>query len=315
MLYPEENQIVGFKLKKPENSLQNRMVAMAKSLAKAQIKWTANQKKLFIMVLTKIDWSKSGNSNVVELDKNEIIDALKLNINASDKSIYLRNEFRKLATNSFVSWTSKEDRDIWEDGFLFVKWGSSRNKMNITINQDYMPLLENLVGTYQFLTMWSNDMYSFKSKFSFALFEELRMNYDNRYFTNERDYTTKQLKELFGLTKDDYMNGSSGKFDRFNFEKYTLNVAMEEINAGEMIKIIKIEKIKKNGRVMAYRILYTVKTRTTPTQAQLNAQAEDEELERQEREELQGQEKFTNTDDFDKYVETITKMQKSQTDN
>lgn len=312
MLYPEENQIVGFKLKKPENSLQNRMVAMAKSLAKAQIKWTANQKKLFIMVLTKIDWSKSGNSNVVELDKNEIIDALKLNINASDKSIYLRNEFRKLATNSFVSWTSKEDRDIWEDGFLFVKWGSSRNKMNITINQDYMPLLENLVGTYQFLTMWSNDMYSFKSKFSFALFEELRMNYDNRYFTNERDYTTKQLKELFGLTKDDYMNGSSGKFDRFNFEKYTLNVAMEEINAGEMMKIINVEKIKKNGRVIAYRIRYTVKTRTTPTQAQLNAQAEDELLER---EELEGQEKFTTTADFDKYVETITKMQKSQTDN
>jgi hypothetical protein len=314
MLYNEENQIIGFRLGEVENSLKNQMIAIAKSLAKMQTTWSPMQKKLLTMVLSKIDWSKSGNSNVVELDKREIIEALGSKIDSEHQSAFLRGEFEKLARNSEIKWTSKEDKDVWEDGYLIIKRSSSRYRIKITLNQDYMPLLENLIGNFQYVTLWSNDIYSFKSKFTFALFEELRMNYDTRYFVNERDYSTKQLKDLFGLTKDDYVK-ADGKFNRTTFEDRTINTAVEEINAGEMMKIINVEKIKKNGRVMAYRIRYTVKTRTTPTQAQLNAQAEDELLERQEREELEGQEKFTTTADFDKYVETIAKIQKNQTDN
>lgn len=281
MLYNEDNQMVGISLPNIENSLKNQMVAMAKCLAKTQIKWSVNQKKLFTMMLTQINWSKSGNSNVIKLDKKEIIDSLKLEIDETDRSSFLRKEFKKMMTNSMVSWTSPEDKDVWSDDLLITGFSSKKYEVFVTINQKFMPLLENLVGQYHFVTMWSNDIYSFKSRFTFALFEELRINYDNRYFSNERDYSTKQLKELFGLSKNDYMNSSSGKFDRFNFEKKTLNVAIEEINAGEMMTIIKVDKIKKNGRVVSYRIKYTVKTRTTPTQAQLDAMREDENFEKE----------------------------------
>ena len=264
MLYNEPNQMVGYRLQDNGNSLENQMVAVSRNLAKAQINWSPRQKKLFVMVLTKIDWSKGGNSNVVELDKREILDALGSDIDSDHQSEYLRKEFQKLARNSEISWTDPEDPEVWEDGFLITKRSSTRYTMKVTLNPDYMPLLEDLVGRYPFLTVWSNDIYSFKSRFTFALFEELRLNYDSRYFTNERAYTTKQLKELFGLSKDDYMNSSSGKFDRYNFEKYTINLARDEINAGDMMKIVSIEKVKKNGRVMEYRFRYFVKTRTTP---------------------------------------------------
>lgn len=64
-------------------------------------------------------------------------------------------------------------------------------------------------------------------------------------------FTTKELKTLFGLTKDDYMSGS--RFDRYNFEKYTINVAVKDINEkSKCIQNLRYEKRKKNGRVQGY---------------------------------------------------------------
>lgn len=252
------------------NSLNNSLVAISKSLAKTQMCWTVEQKKLFTMCLTKIAWGKSGNNNVVELNKREVIEALGLKIDSHNQSTYLRKAFQELARNSEVHWTDPEDKNVWEDDFLITRRRSTRGSIFVTFNPYFMPHIENLAKSY--ITFLSDDIYNFKSKFTFALFEELRLHCDTRR-TNYRTYSTKELKDLFGLSKDDYMSG--GRFDRYNFEKRVLDRAIEEINQSKMMSIypsignhitksgtMKLyEKIKKNGSIVGYRFKYVVRTK------------------------------------------------------
>lgn len=275
-LYFDEKSLPGNRPRETKNSLVDEMTAVSRSLAKTQIKWSPEEKKLFIMCLTQINWSEGGNSNVIELDKEEITDALGLKLDSSGRSKYLREAFRKLARDSEVHWTDPNDAEIWSDDFLILGRRSTRGKIFVTINPVFMPHLENLVKNTPYLTIWSTDVYGFKSRFSFALFEELRLHYDTRYITNYRTYSTKQLKEIFGLGRDDYMRPKDkGGFDRANFEKRALDVAIEEINRTKMMQILPngsnskgnmvfYKKHKKNGYVTGYEFKYFVKTKMMP---------------------------------------------------
>lgn len=277
-LYFDENSLPGNRPIEAKNSVVDEMTAVSRSLAKTQINWSPEEKKLFIMCLTQINWAKGGNSNVIELDKREIIEALGIQIDAHLQSHYLREAFRKLARDSEVHWTDPNDQEIWSDDFLILGRRSTRGKMYVTINPVFMPHLENLIKNTPYLTIWSTDVYGFKSRFSFALFEELRLRYDARYTTNYRTYSTKQLKDLFGLGKDDYMRPKEkGGFNRNLFEKRVLDVAVSEINRTQMMQILPngtnskgkplfYKKTKKNGFVTGYEFKYFLKTRIMPNE-------------------------------------------------
>ena len=277
-LYFDENSLPGNRTIEAKNSVVDEMTAVSRSLAKTQINWSPEEKKLFIMCLTQINWAKGGNSNVIELDKREIIEALGIQIDAHLQSHYLREAFRKLARDSEVHWTDPNDKEIWSDDFLILGRRSTRGKIFVTVNPVFMPHLENLVKNTPYLTIWSTDVYGFKSRFSFALFEELRLRYDARYTTNYRTYSTKQLKDLFGLGKDDYMRPKEkGGFNRNLFEKRVLDVAVSEINRTQMMQILPngtnskgkplcYKKAKKNGFVTGYEFKYFLKTRIMPNE-------------------------------------------------
>lgn len=66
---------------------------------------------------------------------------------------------------------------------------------------------------------------------------------------NNRYITTKDLKIMLGLTKDDYMQGE--KFNRTSFEKNTINKAINEINKKSNF-IVTYKKNKKNNIVENY---------------------------------------------------------------
>ena len=69
--------------------------------------------------------------------------------------------------------------------------------------------------------------------------------------------TTKELKTLFGMTKDDYVNSKTGNFDRYNFEKYTIKLAITDINEkSKCIRNLRYEKKKKGNRVQGYVFYY-----------------------------------------------------------
>lgn len=282
-----------------DNSLKNQMVAISRQLARAQSKMNIHEKKLLVMCLTKIRWTRDDNSNMVELDKKEIADALGL---AYDKNLSynLRKEFYNLAIHSEIHWTDPNDSSQWQDDFLITKRKSTRSKIQVWFNQDYMPHLQNfLKEKMSFLTYWANDMYKFESKFAFALFEDLRYHYNTDYFTNEFDYTTKQLKELFGLSASDYMHHDNKRnidiFDRSNFEKRTIQRAVDEINKGEMMKIVRWWKVKDGMDIKAYRFKYYMHLEQQPGAREREAQAE------LERENLQIPGQMT----FDDFIEGV----------
>lgn len=262
------------KPQEPKNSVMDEMIAVSRSLAKAQISWTVEERKLFCAVLTKIRWSKGGNNNVIELDKAELVEALSLKLDASDRSRYLRDAFRKLARDSEIRWTDPEDKELWEDGFLIISRWSTRGSIFVEINPRYMIHLENLVKGLPFITVWSSDIYRFKSRHTMALFEALRLSYDSRYTTNYKTFTTHELKDIFGLSKDDYTR-KDGSFARTNFEKWVLDVAIKEINeSSKMMAIMPsgrnkkgdfafYKKHKKNGYVSGYEFKFFVKTQLT----------------------------------------------------
>lgn len=255
----------------PKNSLKDQVVAITRNLAKAQINWTVEERKLFTMVLTQIRWAESGNSNIVELKKKEILECLNLKINVHAQSTYIRKAFQKLARDSEVHWTDPKDKERWLDAPLILSRASERGKIFVEINPYFMPHFEELLKDKSFITMFSTDMYHFSSRFSYTLFDELRIHYDSRTLTNHRFYTTKELKKMFGLKKKDYTR-KDGSFNRFEFEHRTLEVAIKEINEGKMMAILPFgtkpeggylfyRKHYENNKVTGYEFRYLVRPR------------------------------------------------------
>lgn len=269
------------------NSLENQMVAMGKALVRAKKQMTLEERKLLIMALTKIKWSKKENPMEVVLSKIEVAEVLNWKYDASERSRYIRKLAANLMRHSMIQ-IDGTDKDEWDDGFLVPRFRSTKGDVHIFFAEQFRPLLENLTKDKDFVTIWANDIYGFNSIYAYLLFEELRLHCDTSK-TNWRTYSTKELKELFGIPKDgkgSYMHFDKAKgkdvFDRSNFEKYVLDVAIEEINRGQMLQIrpfIGMEataekpnklyaKIKKNGFVTGYQFKYEVRTKIEPTEEQ-----------------------------------------------
>lgn len=269
------------------NSLANQMVAMGKALMKAKKKMSMEERKLLIMALTKIKWSKKENPMEVVLSKVEVAEMLGWNYDSSERSRYVRKLASNLMKHSMIQIDGK-DKEEWDDGFLVPRFRSTKGDVHIFFAEQFRPLLEDLTKDKDFVTIWANDIYGFNSVYAYLLFEELRLHCDTER-TNWRNYSTKELKELFGIPKDgkgSYMHFDKKKgknvFDRTNFEKKVLDVAIEEINRGHMLQILPFigmeataekpnklyAKIKKNGFVSDYQFKYVVRTRIEPTEEQ-----------------------------------------------
>lgn len=273
---------------KVENSLQNQMVAMGKALVRARKNMSIEERKLLVMAMTKINWTKSENELVVCLSKLEISEVQNWKIDSSDRSAKVRKLATNLAKHSYIQ-IDGEDKDDWDDGFLVPRIRSTKGDIYVYFGEQFRPLLENLTKDKDFVTIWANDVYGFDSLYAYLLFEDMRMHCDTRQ-TNWRTYSTKELKEIFGIPKagkGSYMRPQEkGGFDRSNFEKKVLNVAIEEINRGQMIKILPFvgmeatpekphklyEKIKKNGYVAGYLFKYNVFSRQVSDEDEIEGQ-------------------------------------------
>ena len=79
--------------------------------------------------------------------------------------------------------------------------------------EDFLPLVQELADN--FVRLLDDDVVSFGSKFSMMLYQNLMK--DKWKLTSPEyfgcDYSTKRLKMMFGLEKDDYVK-SSGAFNR-----------------------------------------------------------------------------------------------------
>lgn len=223
----------------PDEDLHEQIIAMDNTLTKKATKFTVDEQRLFYITLASIKPDQKGNE--IEIDKKAMIDMLGF----ESQNVYsrIRPMFIKLIRNSMISFTESEE--IWQDGLLFTKVRTTKKKVYVTVDQEYIPLLIKLQPG--FTRLLSDDAISFKSKFSMLLYQQL-MRWSHKGVFGA---TTKELKELFGMTKDDYVY--NGAFNRALFEKYTIDVAVRDINEkSKCINNLKYEKKKKGNRIQGY---------------------------------------------------------------
>lgn len=113
--------------------------------------------------------------------------------------------------------------------------------------EEFLPYFQKLASNYTIIQL--EQAKRFKSRFSYNLYMNLLSwrEYNKEGF---RFYTTKQLKEMFGLGQDDYVR-NNGKFDRNSFERYTVEKAITEINELTNLRVIWKKNYKEN-RVANY---------------------------------------------------------------
>lgn len=223
----------------PDEDLHEQIIAMDNTLTKKATKFTVDEQRLFYITLASIKPDQKGNE--IEIDKKATINMLGL----TSRDVYsrIRPMFVKLIRNSMISFTESEE--IWQDGFLFTKVRTTKRKVYVTVDQEYIPLLIKLQPG--FTRLLSDDAISFKSKFSMLIYQQL-MRWSHKGVFGA---TTKELKDLFGMTKDDYVY--NGAFNRALFEKYTIDVAVRDINEkSKCINNLKYEKKKKGNRIQGY---------------------------------------------------------------
>ena len=237
-------------MKKTDNSLKNQVIAMSNILAEKSTRFSVVQQKLFYICLASL---KQGinSKNEVGINKKELFNFLDIE-KETKRYTRIKGEFEQLAHNSFVKF---DTTDGFCQGFLICNIRLAKNTFYVQFNDYYLPLVQELANNY--VRLLDDDVISFNSKFSMMLYQNLMK--DKWKLTNIDhlgiDYSTRQLKMMFGLSIDDYMRNDH--FDRYNFERKTINKAVDEINKkSKCIKNLTYRKVKKGSRIQYYLFSY-----------------------------------------------------------
>jgi len=210
--------------------------------------------KVLGLILSKIDFKKDNidlNGNViVSCTLAEVMNACGQNNSEYKNYEYYKNVIEKLIKSSYVKGEIA-GKDVMGYAVPWVSADKSATQITFQfkIFNDFLPYFQMLSRNYTIIEL--EQAKRFKSRFSYTLYMNL-LSWVNNDDLNEsyRFYTTKQLKEMFGLSKEDYCK-KDGKFNRTEFEKKTIEVAIKEINQNTRMKVgYKKNKIK--NRVANY---------------------------------------------------------------
>lgn len=243
-----------------ESDIPESIFGVSQIFASARKSMNLQELKAFTYALTHIRF-KGKNGTKFLLDKKTLAAIVGVHSDPDHLSEDLKRSIGHLPQNSFIEIEDK-DRDFFESGVLVTGLRMYKRNVSITFNADYMPLFEQLERAY--ITMWSGDIFRMRSSRSVEFYEQLRLHTDTRLDLNKADLGIKYFKELFGIPKSgkgSYMREKGG-FDRSNFEKFVIDPLCEDLSHCRMISLVLqpsgkyYEKIKKGGRVVAYRFFW-----------------------------------------------------------
>lgn len=228
--------------------------AVTNTFARLPKKLDVQAMKLFGLILSKLDYKKDNRKNgVVEVEctLDEIIKACGVS-----RNIYaVKDYYRELASNlvrasyleAFLSPTSEFLGYAIQQVILNDKNNATAFKFRLS--DSLLPYFQELASHYTVVRL--ENAKHFRSRFSYELYLNLLSwatpSYEQK--VDFRTYTTKQLKDIFGLDQNAYV--SNGKFNRKLFEQKTLDLAISEINELTDLSVI-CTKIKEGRKVKAY---------------------------------------------------------------
>ena len=233
------------------SELENQVIAMSNTLAKKSTRFTITQQKLFYVSIASLKNGLNEN-NEVEINKQELFNFLGIE-NETGRYTRIKKEFSQLRDNSKIEFDTE---DGFVSGSVIRMVRLSKNTFYVMFDSYYLPLVYELKD--KFVRFLNDDLIGLKSKYSMMLYQNLmkdKWKMSNVDFVGI-DYSTRQLKDMFGLSKESYMN-RDGFFNRADFERYTINKAIKELNEKcRCINNLKYEKVKKNGRVQYYKFSF-----------------------------------------------------------
>lgn len=234
-----------------KNQYNNLTVYYTNELARMCNKFTLEEEKILHLIFSQIK-PYEKNDTFINLIKLDFFNKLEL----ESKNKY--NRYRKLIYG-LINKTFIEIKDLDGDDLIGVvisssKWNKDKPFFTIEISRMFMPYLEQLVKEYTKLEL--DSILKLKSKHSLTLYKFLCSWTDENIKENQRYIITKDLKELLGLSIDTYVQ--NGKFNRADFERYTIKRAIQEINEKTNI-IVRCKKNKKGNKVQNYEFTWTQK--------------------------------------------------------
>lgn len=245
--------IVKLEEKMENNPLDNQIIRMSNIIArknpknnKTKEQLTHTEKRLFYMSLAQA--KNIDDKGIVKLKKTDVFEKLGIN----DKDMYSR--YRELFKEmQFKTYYEFDTEDGWDDGFLIYRTAMTKHYFHVYFDLTYIPLLREL---QQSTTMFFDDILKFECTHSISLYQFIRSLNKHPKFNDCYDFSTSELKKLFGLSEDSYMRKKDG-FNRNQFEKQTIDKAVEEINSkSSLIQNVRYEKHKKGNRVAFYRVYF-----------------------------------------------------------
>lgn len=238
--------------KLPEDYQKKTDYRVHNTILRAQNYMTLQESKLFHLFLAEVYRTQS---DTVELNKRDVFDTLGLT--GGDRWDRYRDIFKGLKEKSAIEFYDPEKKLNYLGSVMteVIFPESEKSKIILTTGTLLKPYLLKLLNTSAFLYL--DEVINFKSDFSLRLY--LYFKSWNRYNagtdefeSNMRYLTTKQLFALFNLDSDAY-HRKDGKFDRYTFERYTIQVACKEISENTSIECALHHKTKgRRGEVENY---------------------------------------------------------------
>lgn len=241
--------------------------------------WTKLQKQLFVLALEEVDWTRKGNSNIIELDHKEI--AFRLGWDYSPENSrkikqVIENEISQMNKNSFVKLKDPVSGE-WYSDHVITSAGGNSFMTRIFISHLFMNHFEGMYETQRetgvsFPVIMTTDVLNFKSNLTYDFYMKLRLEGAVGGAVNTKELSTAEIKRILHMSEAAYtrevVDKKSGltkrKFDRANFENHVLSVILKDINNGETIQILPapdgklFEKVYLRGQVYRYIIRYRI---------------------------------------------------------
>ena len=245
-----------------QGDVKPNLFAVSRIFAEARKQMTIAEHKTLVYALSQIRW-KEKCPDTLYLDKKELAKVVGINSDIDHLSENLNRSIGEMPKHSFLRFSDK-DKGMYLNGNFVRTVAMFKNVVRIRLEEEFLGLFGNLETNY--LTMWSEDIFGMKTERAVLFYELLRDNSDTRLVQNTGTVSIRKFKELFDIPKDgkgSYMT-SDGHFARTHFEKYVIDPICEELTKTKMIQLILqpdgkyYEKVKRGGRVIAYKFFWTV---------------------------------------------------------
>lgn len=241
---------------------RERLFAVHRIFARARKEMSLAEQKAFVYALSQIKFTEEAASPYVYMDKKKLAEIVGVTSDADHLSINLRRAIGELPKHSFIE-ISIQDKDYYENGAIITRITMLKNRVRIKFEPDYLKLFTGLSTDY--ITLWSSDIFQMTSNRTIRFYEELRQLTYDKSSVNQHGWSTRKIKEMFGIPetgKGSYMREKGG-FNRSEFEQKVIDPLCEDLKGCKMIQLVVqpdgkyYEKVKRGNRVEGYRFYWT----------------------------------------------------------